>query len=197
MRSRQLVRQAYLGQPDTFLTLTVNPDIFKDPADRARHLARAWRLLRLRVMRKYKWKSLPFICVFEKTKRGEPHLHILLRSTWISQKFISETMEELMGAPIVDIRRIDDHNKLAAYIAKYIGKDPTMFAGTKRYWSSRDYALPDPRLETEQDLGPFSFNVIKCTAEEYRAQVKGNGFVSDVLGDRKYSLVWDPHYWTR
>lgn len=197
MRSRQLVRSAFMGRPDTFLTLTVNPKFFAGPDDRARRLARAWRLLRLRIMRRYGWKKLPFLAVFEKTKAGEPHLHILLRSTWISQKFVSDTMLELMGAPIIDIRRIDDQKKLTAYVAKYVGKDPTMYRGTKRYWSSRDYELPDLNIDPDEPVWDPMFNVIKMSVEEYVTKVKANNFVVEELGHRRWSIKWDPLFFTR
>lgn len=177
MRSRQLSRQAFLGQPTTFLTLTVNPATGDDPDDRARALARAWRLLRLRAMRALDLKSMPFLAVFEKTKAGEPHLHILLRTGYIDQEWISDQMKDLIGAPIVDIRSVKDKKKLAAYIAKYVAKDPHRFAGTKRYWSSQDYELPDP--EAEQDgAGPCpTFSVSKMTVLSYVAMAIRAGFL--------------------
>lgn len=139
IRSRQLRKLGYLGKPDTFLTLTVNPAHFDGPDERARQLVRAWRNLRRRAMRKYGYKSIPFLAVFERTKKGEPHLHVLMRVKWLEQSWISEVMDELIGAPIVDIRRVKGARAAAAYVAKYVGKDPTTFEGAKRYWRSRDW----------------------------------------------------------
>lgn len=153
IRKRQLMAQAHAGHPDTFLTLTVNPARGLDPSERARTLAHAWRSLRKRAMRKYKLAALPFLAVFERTKKGEPHLHILLRVKWLDQKWLSAQMRELIDAPIVDIRRVNGSSKISAYIAKYIGKDPQRFKGTKRYWASRDYEPPgqEPDDEDEED----------------------------------------------
>lgn len=139
LRQRQLRAIARSGNPTTFLTLTVNPAQGDGPHDRARRLAHAFRLLIKRAKRKYRLKSIPFLAVFERTKAGEPHLHVLLRVRWLHQRWVSEVMGELIGAPVVDIRRVQGAKRVAAYVSKYIGKDPAPFEGTKRYWRSRDY----------------------------------------------------------
>lgn len=141
-RSRELIAQAHAGAPDTFLTLTHRrrPGITANQA--AAELARAWRLVRLRLMRLRKIKRLPFLAVVEATKLGWPHLHILLRSTWIDQRWLSEQMQEICGSPIVDIRRIDHGARVNAYVAKYAGKCAHKFGTTKRYWQSKDWQLP-------------------------------------------------------
>lgn len=140
-RSRQLVAQAHGGAPTTFLTLTSRRKPELTPYDAAMNLSRAWRLLRLRIMRHRKLKNLPFLAVFEATQNGWPHLHILLRSIWIDQRWISAQMAELADAPVVDIQRIRNRAQVNAYVAKYVGKAPHKFGSAKRYWQSRDYDL--------------------------------------------------------
>jgi hypothetical protein len=95
-------------------------------------------------MRVYELTALPFLAVFEQTKLGWPHLHIVCRVPWIDQRWLSAQMDKAIGAPIVDIRRIANLQELAGYVAKYIGKDPHHFEGTKRYWKSKDYDLRSP-----------------------------------------------------
>ncbi len=65
-------------------------------------------------------------------------------------------MAELTGSPIVDVRRITNQTKIVKYITKYIGKDPTKFEGTKRYWRSQDYLKPDDD-ETPRPIIPFFY----------------------------------------
>lgn len=194
IRSRALVRQAFMGRPDTFLTLTVNPRWYDSVDERARALARAWRLLRLRAIRKYKLKNLPFLAVFEKTKAGEPHLHILLRVKWIDQRWVSDQMRELIGAPIVDIRRIVGKGKIAAYVAKYVAKDPSMFKGTKRYWCSQDYEMPDPREDEGEVWEEPQFKVVREDCRTYVSSLLAVGFhiVKETRGVRQ--LLYDWHY---
>ncbi len=150
-RRKQLVALAKSGDPNTFITLTVNPAFGSSPFDRAHRLADAWRVIVRLVKAKYGYKELPYFCVFEATKNGEPHLHILCRVKWISQQWLSDTMKTLMMAPIVDIRRVRNKNKLAYYVSKYCGKAPHRFTTCKRYWTTRDYELT--RFEPEPQPG--------------------------------------------
>jgi hypothetical protein len=59
-------------------------------------------------------------------------------------------MAELIGAPIVDIRRVKSTDAAANYVAKYVGKQPHHFATCKRYWSTRDFCL-HPKVDDEPD----------------------------------------------
>jgi hypothetical protein len=132
---------ALSGQPDKFITLTVNPSWGESPYQRARALADAWRTVVRLAKTKYRIKSLPYLCVFEACKSGEPHLHILARVKWISHSWLREQMRRLINAPIVEIEEVKNKKKLAFYISKYIGKDPQRFQTCKRYWCTRDYQL--------------------------------------------------------
>jgi hypothetical protein len=107
-------------------------------------------------MRRYGWRKLPFIAVFEQTKLGWPHLHILLRSGFIDRSFISSIMAELTDSPIVDIRLIKSQAQIAGYVAKYVGQEPHQFGKCKRYWQSQDYDLrPKPEREFRIKNDPF------------------------------------------
>lgn len=139
MRQSRLVAEAVGGNPTIFLTLTSRKrdDITREEA--ARQLSYAWRLTRLRLLRRTKRARLPFLAVFEETKNGWPHLHIVLRTGWLDRKFISDCMQELISSPVVDLRKIDAKGRVAAYVAKYVGKDCQKFGTSKRYWKSKDY----------------------------------------------------------
>ena len=167
IRLRQLKGMARAGAPDTFLTLTVNPATGHTAAERARDLAKAWRLIRKRAMRRYGYKAIPFLAVFEKTKRGEPHLHILMRVKWLDQRWVSDVMRELIGAPIVDIRRVHSAKQAAAYVAKYVGKDPVTFAGCKRYWRSQDWELLAANDNGSDDCASSEWRVFQGSVEAY------------------------------
>ena len=73
------------------------------------------------------------------TKRGWPHIHIVARCEWLSQKWLSAQMKKLADSPVVDVRRVHNKSKITAYISKYISKNPHRFTGVKRYWCSRDW----------------------------------------------------------
>lgn len=138
----KVVQKAADGKPNRFVTLTVNPNYLSTPDERAQALVRAWRTIRRRACKRYGYKSIPFIAVFEATKRGEPHLHILARFRWIDQRWLSEQCAELISAPNVDVRDVPTETKAAQYCAKYIGKDLGRFVGVKRFWTSLDWLTP-------------------------------------------------------
>ena len=143
-RRGRLIGLAKSGKPNCFITLTVNPESGPDAEARARALVDAWRTIVRRAKRLYGYRSIPYLCVFEATKNGEPHLHILARCKWIDQRWLSDQMRGLIGAPIVDIRRIHGARHIAHYVAKYVGKGPGQFGTCKRYWHTRDYVLDRP-----------------------------------------------------
>jgi len=144
----RVIHRAKRGDPSTFITLTSNPALYKTPDEAARAMVRGWRALRRRIARKQGRDQIPFIAVFEATKAGWPHLHILARAGWIDQRWLSATWKELTGAFIVDIRAIQDRGRAAAYVSKYVGKDPHRFIGTQRFWNSRDWQID--REEADQ-----------------------------------------------
>ena len=153
-RQRQLVALAASGRPTVFITLTSNPRTGTSPASRARKLASAWPVIVRKTCAKYGYSSIPYFCVFEATKKGEPHLHILARVKWIDQRWLSNQMRLLTGAPIVDIRQVRSIKEAASYISKYIGKAPHRFATCKRYWRTRSWDLS--KWEPEPFDGDFS-----------------------------------------
>lgn len=147
-RKSRLKREAFRGKPEKLLTLTVNPAWGDGISMRARALVEAWRKIRRSAKDHWGNKKIPFLAVFEETKEGEPHLHILLRAKWIPQTWISDRMAELMDAPIVHITQLNSKKKAARYVSKYIGKNPERFEGCKRYWRSLDwFVIPEkPRV---------------------------------------------------
>jgi len=140
-RRKQLVALAISGNPNTFVTITVNPAWGADKFARARALVDAWRVAVRLWKAKHPGESLPYLCVFEAQKSGEPHLHILCRASWIKKRWLSDLMKSLLDAPIVDVQRVHNKKKLAFYVAKYIGKDPHRFETCKRYWTTQDWEL--------------------------------------------------------
>lgn len=140
-RARQLVAEAMAGCPDRFVTLTIKSTIGASPADRARMLARAWRVTLARWRRRHPGQRHEYLAVFEATLRGEPHLHILVRGPYIAQRWLSAQMAELIKSPVVDIRRVVSGRGVASYVAKYIGKAPHRFGSCKRYWRTAGWIV--------------------------------------------------------
>ena len=190
-RRARLFYQAMSGSPNTFITLTSNPAVGDSPEERAQALPNAWRIIVRRAKAKYGYKSIPYLCVFEATKYGEPHLHILARVPWIEQAWLSAQMDELTGAPIVDIRRVRTQKNIVSYVAKYVGKDPHHFDGTKRYWCTQDWSLPKVPEDLVPDLEEPYFVIRSCSWQEIAERAEKDGFFVTWTKDQA-SYEWHP-----
>jgi len=182
LRRKQVAAQAQAGRATKFITLTVNPLEGEDADDRAVKLARAWRLLVKRIKRYYGYKTFEYFCVFEATKKGEPHLHILARVGWISQKWLSKQLKDITNAPVVDIRKVQDGRHVAHYLAKYVGKEPGKFGTCKRYWATHNWTTkPKPQEVAHEDryykwkIEELTLHVVLaiCTANNWIVERKG------------------------
>lgn len=158
---------AIKGKPETFLTLTVSEASGPDPVSRCRNLVKAWRAVRLAIIKKYKLKALPFLAVVEAQKSGEPHLHIIARMPYVPQKWIAQQMERLIGAPICWIEEVKQTRKLANYVAKYCGKNPQRFGTCKRYWTSTDWLLVPKEEKQRWKIGDPVVSRSSNSIEEY------------------------------
>lgn len=191
-RKARLIAQAASGHANTFLTLTSSPETAQTPDQAARVLVIAWRKVRREAMRKYGYKRLPFLAIFEATKRGLPHLHILARLKWIDQAWLSRRMAFHARAPIVDIRRVKSQRDLVTYLAKYVGKQPHQFSTCKRYWQTRDWELApeDERPSRARRNGVWS--VVRCGFSCYLSMARDEGCFVIEEGD---GFVIHPGSW--
>lgn len=160
-RKARLRHEGRAGSPNIFITLTSPYDPQGSPDQAARDLAHAWRTVRAQYLRRHGKNSLPFLAVFEKTKKGWPHIHIIGRCSWLDQAWLSNKMHALIGAPIVDVRRVTDRGKVVKYITKYLSKDPHRFSTVKRYWKSRDYVAPTPHEDTPTDPNAPAWTIVR------------------------------------
>lgn len=139
---RRLIARAKEGRPDKLVTLTINPAMFDCPDAAACALVEAWRRARQQLKEFHGHENIEFLAVFEEHKSGWPHLHILCRSKFISQRWLSKYMRQRINSPIVDVRKIKSAKHAAIYVAKYIAKAPKRFLGCKRFWTSRHWQAP-------------------------------------------------------
>jgi len=160
-RRSQLMAKAASGEPTRFLTLTVNPNSGGSPYDRLRALSGAWNVVVKRLRRLFPTKEIQYLAIVEETKAGEPHLHILLRAPFIAQGTLSEWMRELIGAPIVDIRKIKNLREVIRYVAKYVTKAPAQFGTAKRYWCSSGYSIPAESEEEAHDPVGATWSIVR------------------------------------
>lgn len=142
---RRLKRRLLAGQPTAFMTLTVNPSQHSDPDEAFKAASLAVNRLVKVIRRRWPNKRLEYGLVWEKTKKGWPHAHVLIRAPWIPQSFLSRAWQRLSGAKVVDIRMVRTEGEAAAYVSKYLAKQPAVPAGYRRYRFSHAYATAPTR----------------------------------------------------
>lgn len=141
-RHAQLKAIARAGEPQTFITLTIDSKQYPNPDAAAQALVKAWRLTLQRARREKLIDQCEYLAVFESTRKGWPHLHILARTGFIPQQWLSDRLNQYAKSPVVDIRAVTDQQGAATYIAKYVSKNPQAFQGCKRYWKTRHWCRP-------------------------------------------------------
>jgi len=146
-RRKRLMHEAAKGRPNKLLTITAAPGQFNTKHEAARALSLGWRRCRQQLKRHHGHLQIEAMAIFEEHKSGWPHLHILVRSNFIPQKWLSKYFGDRIGSPVVDIRKIRSSKMAINYVAKYIGKAPGRFRGTKRYWRTANYLTPKRKRE--------------------------------------------------
>lgn len=120
----------------------------------ARYVAKVWRALTYRLKRHY--PLIQWFRIVEVTKKGQPHLHLLVGGLTGTKIEIWRTWRELYrkstggDSYVVDVRHVLSQGGLAGYLAKYLVKNALVWEkllrlGFSRRWtSSRGW----PRFET-------------------------------------------------
>lgn len=150
---RRLLWRLSTVKVTTLLTLTCRQRSHADPEAAFGTMTVAVNHLFKRIRRQWPGRSFEYFLVWERTKAGWPHAHLLLRAPYIPQRWLSKNWAVLTGATIVDIRSVNQPHHVASYLAKYLAKDPLCPAGFKRFRSSRkffDGLVPAPPPGTQR-----------------------------------------------
>lgn len=158
---KRVIGLAKRGDPDKFLTLTIRHSDWETPDSAACGMRDAWAKMVRLIRKTYPSRRLEYLRVFEAHKSGWPHMHILMRAPFIPQAWLSAKWEELTGAFKVDIRAVEQKEKAAYYVAKYIGKDLHRFQGVTRYYRSQGYNGPREDEPIRHLFGQHWFRVNK------------------------------------
>lgn len=132
----KLLRALRATQVDSLLTLTCAPEHFASPTRAWHRLSEAIPLLIRLIRARYPSAEVQYFLVWESTKSGWPHCHLLLRAPYIPQRWLSQQWALLTHAPIVDIRRAHHRGAAAAYLSKYLSKQPSVPPGFRRFRTS-------------------------------------------------------------
>lgn len=175
LRRAQCEIIARRGRPNKFLTLTCNPRIGVSPLDRMGRMKKKLPLL-IRRMERFTGKRIPYFWTTEKTKAGEPHIHMLLRADFVPHKCISKWWNELTGAFIVYIEAVENKKKAAKYVSKYLNKSLEKFGNFKRYSKTRDYELPPEETESVHEWQPVEWKHSPDDAEDIEHSYRVRGY---------------------
>ena len=142
-RLKRLSEELAGGDPNIFITITwaVGRGIERIPA--ALLQRQAWAKFVALYNREHGACALQYMAVCEATQEDWPHMHILVRAKWVSQKKLSAFMKKEIGAEIVDVQSLKQIRSVAKYLAKYLAKGPAQYGTLKRYWRSLGYLLPE------------------------------------------------------
>lgn len=158
-RRRQLQTAFITGNPETFITLTWNAGRAESPERARQIMGEAWKLLVARIRRAWPTQPFEYGVVVERCESGYPHFHILARAPFIPQVWLSDQWNKLIGAPVVDIRKVRDKHNLARYLTKYLTKSPERIGTGKRYWFSQGYrTTADKPAKRSRPTGPWFFD---------------------------------------
>jgi hypothetical protein len=171
-----------------FLTLTLDPKKVPGTKHQIKYLKTTYNKFREYLKRKF-GTAPKYITVVELTKKGVPHLHILI-DRYIPQAWISNVWSRLGGGHRVWIERVEVRD-VARYLSKYLTKELLLSApkGTRRIttargiklfpkfksaiaWELQQYSIWRA-LERERMLQPgrqfdlFSFITLQFDTEQY------------------------------
>ena len=130
------------------LTLTVRPSPGESPYDALDRVNAAFRTLIKRIRRAYKRIKCRYLKVVEWTKKGTPHLHVVMQCDYVPQFWLSQQWLSITGSAVVDIRAIRARNGSGRYLAKYLSKSEEHLPGRRR-WSASPGFLPPYQREDE------------------------------------------------
>jgi hypothetical protein len=100
-RQEKLIDLGKAGKPTRFLNLTSRRKRGLSANIAAKRLVWSFQTAMKRWQRISKAHRAEYLIVFEGTKMGWPHLHVLWRGPWIDQKWLSAQMHDLHDSPVV------------------------------------------------------------------------------------------------
>ncbi len=136
---RRLLRRLRHASPTLFATLTTSPLTAQTPQEAFARANDAVPKLFKRWQRMHPGDRFEYFLVWERTKAGWPHAHILLVAGRVAKRWLSQQWRELTGSYIVDLQPISSPEHAANYLTKYLTKDPQVPAGYRRWRRSKGF----------------------------------------------------------
>jgi len=153
---RRLIHLVSELPPHRMLTLTVDTKRYDSPEQAASRMAWAFGKLIAKLRRRFPDEPTEYLAVWERTRQGWPHLHVLLRGPYQPQRVVSALWSSLTGSPVVWFTKLDGTSAGARYVAKYLTKDPDPFHRGRALRASRGFLIEPMRPQGRRfcTLGP-------------------------------------------
>ncbi len=164
------------------LTLTLRPDPSRSLQAELDRANVAWRALWKRISRLQGDRARGYVKVVELTAAGVPHLHIIADCSYVSQAWLSSAWDDLTGAPIVDIRRVNSAAGLSRYLAKYLTKTHSAVPGRRKWSASKGFLPPPPRALAPPGFPPPQWSWSPSTGTAFLGRLQARGFSPDSTG---------------
>jgi hypothetical protein len=179
-RRSQLIALGCAGDPTRFLTFTVIHTPGGNPLVGAKLLTASFRIFLKLLKRKYPGQRLEYLAVMEAHKSGWPHLHVIARGPWIDIEWMREQWKRLTGAHRIGLEKPKTKRGVAAYVGKYVGKEPHKFGALKRYWQSKAWDKRKKRSKREGLDPDETWTVLADTIPQWVQR----------LVYKRYSFTW-------
>lgn len=177
------------------MTLTANPRAWQTPEAAYYGMSKAIPHLFKRIRRLRPGLSLEYFLVWEWTRRGWPHAHLLVRGPFIPQRWLSRQWNELTGAPVVDIRQVSTPAGAVNYLAKYLTKALSVPKGFRRYRMSRRFLAPLLHSPAAVRFGVIRWYLQSTTVWEFLDNYRRLGFKSWLKdGFYGFATLKSPNY---
>jgi len=141
-KAKKLAATASTAKPNKLITLTVRPSLHETPRHAFDTTAPCVSRLITRIRRVH--GTCEYVRILETTKIGWPHYHLVARSVFIPQSWLSDEWNKLTGAPIVDLRAIQQTREVYWYVMKYLGKQRHCPWTDRRVTMSRGFVPRGP-----------------------------------------------------
>lgn len=197
-RTRKVMREIVMSNKwDWFVTLTFNNEVQDRTDDKA--VLKQWAKFRLSIRKHY--PNMYYVAVMERHKDGCIHFHLIVGGVNQAQlRLIYSGHNDKHGRKIYNcyawrygfstVTEVEDTEKVASYILKYVGKDCGVTErGKKRYWASKNCNRPRKRYidissdKEENLLELFNKIVVRSVAMvvQFWKKTKNYLVVKDVL----------------
>ncbi len=192
------IRRLAAGKPTREMTLTCPVGKFPHPIAAAVAMKSAWTKVVVAIRKHY--KNFEYAMVWELTKKHVPHVHILFRGTYVSQKWLSGFWDKHGIGPIVYIQKITEHGLHAAHACKYLaksnGQSAMALAPLRVIQVSQNYCLEksEPKVKTRYPGFLWTWDK-RSPGEVLRAFKEHELFLSseeDEVGTVAVSMVGHP-----